>query len=165
MGVIVEKGGVRVYRVSPTARFILGLLFLVGPIVGAVIEIPHIIAEGGGYVQRGLHATSRSTWMPTDVIIPYGICASLLFMALGVYCLLSAVNAKVFTDADGLRQVDWRGREVFRARWDQIAALSEDTKGNTVVSAPGGTARIDNNLPDIVVLLAEIKERTGLTPS
>jgi hypothetical protein len=170
MGGGVQGKAPRVYKDCSPAKVIVFLLFSVALVGGrpACTLLPAISA-GGVTVHFGRHlggytTSDPGTWAPASLLVPCSLAVAMVLIGLVALVLLIHLKSKIVMDDERVWKVDFRGNDCFRVRWEQITGVSEDVKGNTLVSAGPTVMKIDKNLPSVGALLVEIKNRTGRAP-
>jgi hypothetical protein len=172
MGEIVKRRGENVYRDRNWLVVLVGIVFAGAGVCVMCASLPDILADGGMKLYQGHHdnwdSNAPYTWIPEVYAVPLVIAFCSIFVVVGLALLLYALNGRIVTDADGISQFNLFGKRKVRARWDEVVAVSVDTRGRQpstqVITARGRILFYDSS-PWSGSLLQDVREHSGHAPT
>jgi hypothetical protein len=110
-----------------------------------------------------------SVWLPLvpAVLLVFGFGFTLV--GLGLNLVLSAINARIVADDEGMYRVSWLRKLDFAAAWSDVLSVTRNRSGKspttTVHTKKGDLFIVDSVYPQVDSLLSDIQAHTGISPS
>ncbi len=134
--------------------------------IGLSIGIALAIRDGGASISltRNVATHRTGTWVPMPYVIPVALFLASPFFVFPAYGIAVSRRAKISMNSVGIIETDSKGKEILRAKWDEVTEISRNRGTNIDLTTTRGVVRIDSRHRLFAEALAMLKEHTGKAP-
>lgn len=131
--------------------------------IGLSIGIALAIRDGGASISltRNVATHRTGTWVPMPYVIPVTLFLASPFFVLPAYGIAVSRRAKITMNSVGIIETDSKGKEILRAKWEEVVEVSQNKGTKVNIVTVRGVARIDKRHRRFAAAMAMVKEHTG----